>query len=253
MEYRPYYFAREWVNAGHEATIVAASESHVRVKDITLAGSVGREEIDGIRYIWLKTPPYDGNGAARVRNILSFVFRLRAMAGWMAREVRPDAVIASSTYPLDIVPARNIAGRSGARLAYEVHDLWPLSPIELGGMSPRHPFIRLMQWAEDTAYHDVDHVISMLPNAAEHMMAHGMTPEKFTYVPNGVDIDEWTGDTAELPEEHRAALSALRAGKRCVIGYAGAHGVANALGSLLDAAGKLAETPATFVLVGQGP
>ena len=59
----------------------------------------------------------------------------------LVREFKPDVVIASSTYPMDIWVARRIARRAARSWCYEVHDLWPLSPIELSGMSPRHPFV----------------------------------------------------------------------------------------------------------------
>ena len=35
-------------------------------------------------------------------------------------------------------------------LVHEVHDMWPISPMEIGGMSPHHPFIKVMQKAEDS-------------------------------------------------------------------------------------------------------
>ena len=78
------------------------------------------------------------------------------MTDRLVAEFRPDAVIASSTYPMDIWVARRIAKKADAKLVYEVHDLWPLSPIELSGMSPRHPFALLCQAAEDAAYRDAN-------------------------------------------------------------------------------------------------
>ena len=61
-------------------------------------------------------------------------------------------VLESSGQPLLDQAAQRIvrlARRQGipCKLVFEVHDLWPLSPIELGGMSPKHPFIMLCQAA----------------------------------------------------------------------------------------------------------
>lgn len=192
MEYRPYYLAREWVRRGHRVYIVAASWSHLRQQAPDAGTGLRTEEnIDGIRYIWLRTPPYRGNGAARVRNMLAFVARLWREAPRLARSVAPDAVIASSTYPLDIWPAHRIARLAGARLLHEVHDLWPLSPIELGGYSRRHPFIMLLQAAENHACRHADAIVSILPKVREHLEAHGMAPHKLHIIPNGADPDEW--------------------------------------------------------------
>jgi hypothetical protein len=131
--------------------------------------------IDGIAYRWLPTPPYQGNGLGRVKNIWAFCRQVWALADRLVADFRPDAVIASSTYPMDIWVARRIARKAGARLVFEVHDLWPLSPVELSGMSPRHPFIRLVQKAEDDAYRDADVVVSMLPKVHSYMAAAGWT------------------------------------------------------------------------------
>lgn len=253
MEYRPYYLAREWVRMGHTVTIAAASVSHVRNIPPAIHGFVTEEMIDNLQYLWFKTPAYDGNGFSRAINIFAFVVQLLLHRTWIVRTVMPDVVIASSTYPLDIVAARAIARRSHARLVFEVHDLWPLSPIELGGMSRRHPFIILMQWAENLAYRTADIVISMLPKTMEHMQQHGMRPEKFVYVPNGVDVAEWQDKPGSIPDEHRHAFSVLKAKGHFLVGYAGAHGLANVLDHFIDAAYQLQEHPVTFVLIGQGP
>jgi len=253
MEYRPYYLAREWVRAGHDVTIVAASFSHLRRDPPSCTGTVCHEKIDGIRYVWLPTPAYQGNGAGRVVNIFTFVARLYAYGRRLARQFKPQAVIASSTYPFDIYPASRIARVAGARLLFEVHDLWPLTLIELGGMSPRHPFIMLMQLAENRAYRTSEQVVSMLPKACSYMVEHGMAPGKFAYLPNGIVIEEWQEDCATLPEQHRTLLEGLRGEGNFIVGYAGGHGVSNALDQLLEAASLLKDKPVSLVMVGQGP
>jgi glycosyltransferase involved in cell wall biosynthesis len=253
MEYRPYYLAREWVRQGHKVTIVAASYSHVRVHTPETSGLLTEDKVDDIRYIWLRTPSYKGNGIKRVFNIFIFVGLLCLFSNRLIRKIAPDIVIASSTYPLDIIPARVIAWQSCAKVIFEVHDLWPLSPIELGGMSRRHLFIILMQWAENLAYRKSDMIVSMLPKTMEHMLQHGMRSDKYVYIPNGVDVAEWQLNPSTIPDQHKQTFSTLRAKGHFLVGYTGAHGLANVLDYFIDAAYQLIEHPITFVLVGQGP
>jgi glycosyltransferase involved in cell wall biosynthesis len=251
MEYRPFYLAREWVRHGHRVLIVGASFAHVRSKQPPASAPFARQTVDGVEFVWCKARAYSGNGVGRVLNIVEFLRGLGRWRRWL--EFRPDAVIASSTYPADIWCASRIARAHGAKLVWEVHDLWPLSPIELGGMSRANPFIIWMQRAENYACRRADVVISMLPMAEEHLRDHGMAADKFFYVPNGVDPDEWAdGSLVALPHEHAAAIAEARSRSHLLVGYAGAHGVANDLGSLLDAAALARNDRVTWLLVGSG-
>jgi glycosyltransferase involved in cell wall biosynthesis len=253
MEYRPYYLAKEWVKSGHNVTIIAASYSHIRTVQPDMKADWQEEMLDGIQYIWVRTPFYEGNGVKRTFNMMAFVKALWLKANSLAKTIQPDAVIASSTYPLDIYPARKIAKRAGAKLLFEVHDLWPLSPMELGNMSPYHPFIMVMQKGENDAYRFADEVISLLPKADQHMIAHGMKPEKFHYLPNGMDLEQWEKSSESIPAEHQRTIDQLKKEGKFLIGYAGTHGIANALEYVIEAAERLKDEPVSIVLVGKGP
>jgi len=248
MEYRPYYLAREWVRLGHQVTIVAAAYSHYRARQ----PAVGQEQVDGISYRWLPTPAYTGNGWARMRNVLSFLSQLWTQTPALVAELRPDVVIASSTYPLDTWVARRIAQLAGARLVHEVHDLWPLSPVELSGMSPWHPFALICQSAEDAAYRHSDAVVSMLPKVHAHMARRGLDLKKLSIVPNGISPEEWSAPPQALRQDVEQAIDAARRAGAVIVGYAGSMGRPNALDVLLDAARLLADRPLRFVLVGDG-
>ncbi len=252
MEFRPYYFAKQWVDAGHDVFILVADNSHLRKKKIKIKKSFEKQDIDGIKYFWIKTPEYNGNGVSRVLNIFSFVFKSYLNAKRLAREINPDIVIASSTYPIDNYTARRIAKLSGAKHIYEVHDLWPLSPMELGKMSKYHPFIMIMQHGENFAYKHCDAVISMLPNTKEHMQNHGLDLKKWHYVPNGINPEEWE-NPSDIPDMHKTILENLKRENKTIIGYAGGHAISNALDTLIEAAKLLQENKTLqFVLVGDG-
>ncbi len=252
MEYRPYLLAKEWIKKNNKVTIIASSFSHVRITQPNVNENLVNELIDSIEYCWIKTPSYHGNGIKRFINILSFVIKLWKNSKYFVQQYQPDIVIASSTYPLDIYPAYRIAKLSGAKLVFEVHDLWPLSLIELGNMSKLNPVIILFQLAENFAYRNADKVVSILPNTLEYMKKHGLQADKFVYVPNGISEEDWSGKR-ELSVINKGKINELKKQHKFLIAYAGAHGVANALDSFIKAAGYIRDFPIHLLLIGKGP
>ncbi|WP_099142343.1 glycosyltransferase family 4 protein [Xenorhabdus kozodoii] len=253
MEFRPYYLAKEWLKHGHKTTILASSFSHVRSKQPDVKNKITEENIDGINYIWYPTNKYEGNGFLRVINIFSFLLQVFLSNKKVINKIKPDVIIASSTYPLDIWVAKYLAKIHKAKLIYEIHDLWPLSPIELGGMSPKHPFMILCQYAENSAYKYSDAVISMLPKIHQYVIEHGLDINKLHIVPNGVVCSDWENSNYnKIPDNIRSKINTLKSKGYTIVGYAGSHGIPNALSHLIEAADLLREKPFHFILVGSG-
>ncbi|MFM6927827.1 MAG: glycosyltransferase family 4 protein, partial [Bdellovibrio sp.] len=251
MEFRPAYLGKEWLRQGHRVRVVASSFSHLRRVQPSPVKSFEIESVEGVDYQWLKCPTYSGNGVGRVLNIFCFVLKLFFGQKNIVRGFVPDVVVASSTYPLDVIPAYFLARRHKAKLVHEVHDLWPLTLIELGGVSKYNPLVMLFQWAENFSYRNVDRVVSMLQKADHYMVEHGLDPKRFCYVPNGVFAEDWRNPEALNPQVSQK-IAELKSRGFFILGYAGAHGVANALEFLMDAARRLVNDPIAIVMVGQG-
>lgn len=248
MEFRPYYLAREWNKQGHNTLIIGASFSHLRRQQ---PEKLGVESIDGITYYWVKALKYNSNGVRRFLSMIQFVTKLWFRSRKYLTDFKPDVVIASSTYPLDIYPAKKIAKRYGSKLIYEVHDLWPLSPIELGGYSKYHPFIRIIQTAEDYCYKHCDAVVSLLPKAEDYMKTRGLADRKFFYIPNGIVLDDWAKPTP-IPTDYKSVIKNIKSEGKFIVAYAGAHGIANSLYSIIDAVGELSNHRIHLLLLGTG-
>lgn len=248
MILRNYAMAREWVRQGHEVTILASSYFHGRIRQPAATGRVTEEWIDGIRYVWLRGPAYSQAGTVS-RVIAMAVFEVQCRLYRFGREQPYDIVVCSSPPPLSIYLARRLAQRWGARLIFDIRDLWPLTLVELGGLSRRHPFIRLLQHAEDYACRHADLVTSVPGNAAGYLAEHGLPQERFLAVPNGLISDP--AQPAPLPPEHRELIARLRRDGRFLIGYAGALGVANAMTTAIEAL-ALVDPNVHLLVLGKG-
>ncbi len=250
MEFRSYYMSRDWVRMGHQVTVVGAAFSHLRKAQPL----VGRETLEGINYLWLPTGDYEGNGLKRVITMLQFCHQVYKHRKELI-SFNPDIVIASSVYTFDIYPCHYIAKRTNAKLVYEVHDLWPLSVMVIGGYKKWHPFIVMLQHCENYAYKHCDMVVSMLDKAFPHMKRHGLTEDRFCCVPNGYLKEEWEdAENISLPREHASLFAKLHTEGKIIIGFAGGHTQSTAMDILIKAAYLLKDrTDIAFVMVGKGP
>jgi len=230
MEYRHYYLARQMAERGHRVVVISGSHSHLFTRPPQVSRPFTLELLDGVTYCWVAVPRYErAISLARVLNMAAFALRLERLP--TDRLPRPDAILVSSPSLFPIVVAARWSRRWGARLVFEIRDIWPLTLRELGGLSRLHPLVVLMQWLEDYGYRVADTVISVLPAAEGHMVSRGMERRKFRYLPNGIDLTN--SRTA------RTAPSAVRDVVRpgvFTVGFVGTLGTANVLETLIDAA-----------------
>jgi len=234
MEFRPYYLAKEWKRAGYNVCIITANYSHLRQNNPQKKKTGDVEDIDGISYYWINTNRYKNNGIARFLSIFKFCVTIILSAKKIVKQFSPDFVIASSTYPFDIFPAKRISNLANAKLIHELHDMWPLSLIELGGMSEKHIFVQLVKKAESYIYNNIDAEISILANTKDYMVKHGLLPSKFFHVPNGIAI-ETVSICQELSPSNRIFVESIKQKGKFICCYFGSHTKSYGLDLLLEA------------------
>jgi glycosyltransferase involved in cell wall biosynthesis len=123
--------------------------------------------------------------------------------------------------------------------------------MELGGFSKYHPFIMYLQYYENYAYKHSDGVISILPNTKEHTMAHGLKPDKWYYVPNGIIKEDWE-NAEDLPALHKEKIAEYKDQGFKLIAYTGNLGVSNILDTFIESKQFLKTQKVAYILLGTG-
>ncbi len=241
MEFRHYYIGKELNKRGHNVSVITSSYSHL-FKNFP---QKGKENIDGVDYYWIKTFNY-GNSHNKKRVLKWFIFMFKCFFLPFFIKSKPDAIIVSPMAPFPILPAWILSKIYKAKLIYEVKDIWPLSLVELGGFSLKHPFIRLMSWFEKFALKRSDEVVSNLQNYGEHIKELGIDRD-FIWVSNGVELEELR-DIEPLPDEVENIIPK----DKFIVGYTGTVGVANALDSFLASYEIINNKDVYLVIVGNG-
>lgn len=183
---------------------------------------------EGLHTVNLSLMRYKGM-ITRVLNFFHFVLKLRFFD--YRKVVKPDVIIIStmSLFPLLLIKFYK-RKFPGVKVVHEVRDIWPLTPIVMGGYSARHPFIKLLAYCEKMGYNNADHFVSNLSNAGEYI--YSVVPERkevpFTWISNGYDAN---GEVSEL-EDH--IIEKLPKNK-FLVGYAGSIGKANCMEIVIKA------------------
>jgi len=236
---RHYDFARELISRGHKVAIISSSfhySKYTEMKEYEEKEHIC-EYVDGIEWVWIKTPPYKGNGVARVKNMLSYTSKVLRIIPKLDLS-KPDIIIGSSVHLFAVYAAYRLSQRYKTPFVMEVRDLWPQTLIDMG-IPKQHPFIILLGILERFLYRKADKIISNLPYAYDYISAYA-TPQKFEWISNGVDLRNisYKEKTESTP---------------FVISYTGAIGAANNLEILVEAADKLKEEKnIIFRIVGDG-
>lgn len=229
-------FARLWRQAGHRVSVIAGNLSIAtgKVPAAYRGKLVVRErDPDGVE-VWRCAVDEDYSK--------SYLGRMKSFAGFTAlatltslRVARPDVVIATSP-PLTLAAAGLAAARwHRVPWVFEVRDLWPESAVTTGVLAANSPITRGLYALERWAYARADRINVLTPAFRDDISKRGLAPDgRIVFVPNGADLDAFS------PGAPDAALrQELGWGDRFVVLYAGAHGRANALHQLVDAAEAL--------------
>lgn len=244
---RHYYLGKELAKLGYNVCLITSASHHLLRKKPAFNSAFHIERLNDFSVVWVRMPEYSG-AHSKIRAFGWFLFSHRITKLSRIIPDSPDVVLCSSPSLLSFIGARRLARKFNARLMFEVRDIWPLTLTEIGGHSPTHPFIRLLQRVEDFAYRESDRVISNLKNSDKHMVNRAMDPEKFVWIPNGFSLEEVNLRVPLDPD-----VSNQVPANKFLVGYTGTVGVANALDTLIEAADLLREvSDIAFVIVGAG-
>lgn len=191
------------------------------------------------------------NAMSLPRRALAFLRYAVAATGLAVRE-KPDVVLASSTPLTAAIPALAARRWAGIPFVFEIRDPWPELPRALSAAWPDRAVpgwvLDAMDRLADAACRRADAVVALTEGMAETAVARGADPARVHVVPNGCDLDIFGPQVAPWRLVEAASREMLAT-------YAGAHGAANGLDALLDAASALldrGERRVRIVLVGEG-
>ena len=231
---RHFDFANELQRKGHEVRIIASDlnlstrtySRRARPRDLRPIS----ETIRGVKFTWLTAGSYNGNNWRRVASWV--VFGLATFQHLVRVKLRkPTVFVGSSPHLMAALGTWAAARIRRVPFVFEVRDLWPESYTEVSGRT-RGPEIAVMRWVADLLYRQASWIIVLAEPNADRVVARGVPADRVVCIPNGVDLDGFA------TEEPGCDLSKPRS---FTFVYAGAHGPANGLETVVRAAHILQE------------
>jgi glycosyltransferase involved in cell wall biosynthesis len=239
---RHHELARWLARQGHRVTILAGQMSYL-TGEAGAATSAEWTDDAGVHIRRCATyRAWHRSFFHRVLSFLSFMFS-SFVAGLQTHNVD---VVWGTTPPLfQGGTAWLLARLKRAAFVFEVRDLWPAFAVAVGVLRSR-PMIALAEAFEGFLYRHADRLVVNSPGYVEHVLQRGA--RQVDLVPNGVDVSMFN------PAATGAAFRKVHGlqGKFIAL-YAGALGLSNDLGVVLDAAALLEHEPEiALVLLGDG-
>jgi len=237
---RQHTIAKMLKKLGYEVIIFTSSFNHLKVKEVEVENIYKEEIHDDIKYIWVKTKEYQGNGLGRIKNIFEFSKNLNSI--YKNFDNKPDVVWASTPHPLAIYNAIKIKKYFKSKFIFEERDIWPLTLQVINGVSKYNPLVMIFRYLQLQAYKYSDMIVTPLDNLKEFIEKSGYKNKTIEYLPQPFVPFEVEKFDTNLPKD------------KFIVGYVGSIGHSNSVMNLLKAANLLKENiDIYFVMVGDGP
>ena len=247
FETRHFALARKFGEKSRKVLVISSDSSHLA--SFPKFRSVFHHEIwEHCEVLWIKTLKY--KKTVSVRRILSWLdFELKLLLIPGKKLPSPDVIIVSSLSLLTILNGVRLRRKFGCKLVFEIRDIWPLTLVEVGGLSERNIFVKCLGWVERFGYRKSDIVVGTMPNLSPHVSRVSGRDISCECIPLGFDPAQFV---ANEPAQVETVIPELPEGK-FVIGYAGSIGRANALETAIASAQELADDNRIhFVFLGDG-
>ncbi len=237
---RPYEFSKYLVKNGHNVTLISGKTDRNLSVANNAKSKIETTDLDGVKLIRVNNPYSNKMGfVTRIRSFLNFVYWASKIA---KKQKNVDIVFATSTPLTTAIPGVIAKRKHKTPFVFEVRDLWPELPKAMGVI--KNPVILwLIRKLELWAYKNADFMIALAPGIKKGMVKTGFPKDKIEVIPNGADVSLFS--LAELKNRT----------KEITLIFTGAHGLANGLDAVLDAAEVLQnknEKGIKFLFVGDG-
>jgi glycosyltransferase involved in cell wall biosynthesis len=246
---RHHEFARLLSTHGHQVTVIASPVSYITgiatpPSAPPFSEKMGGDKEGGKEVTILRASVYSAHHKSFFHRVIAF-FSFMVSSFWLGLDVKNVDLVWGTSPPIfQGFTAWALARLKGAKFLFEVRDLWPKFAVAVGVLT--NPFlIRATEWLERFLYRHANRVMVNSPGFIEHVKARGA--KRVDFVPNGADPSMF--DPADRGIAFRQAHHLK--GKFVAL-YAGAHGMSNDLGVVLEAAKMLEDTEVQIVLLGDG-
>jgi len=239
---RHYDIARQLVKAGHTVTIFASSFHYAKLEEFKEYNEnfFIEEDINEVKFVWIKTVEYSSNGFDRLKNMMSYNMGVKKYLSVKQIE-NPDTIIGSTVHLFAVNLAYKFSEKYKSKFFIEVRDFWPYTLVALGKMKKYHPIVLLFGAMEKKLYKKAEKIITLFENGYLYLEKFVET-DKIIYIPNSfnTDISENIVDTSLFDNEKFNVV------------YAGTVGFANEVLTFVKAAELCSNKDIVFNIIGEG-
>lgn len=237
---RSYWISRELLKRGHRVVMITSTNKQHPEEKI--------EVIDGIEVHYVKND-YN-NYMSKVQKVRSFLQFMRKSIKEASKINDVDIVFATST-PLTVgAVALKLKKAKGFKYVFEVRDLWPEFPIQIGAIR-NSLIIKVLRAFERKIYEKSEQVVALSPGMKDGVVAAGTPESKVSMIPNMSKPDEFYPHEPNLEIAKKFGIDT----NDFNIIHFGSMGPANGLGYIIEAAKLCQEqglNDVKFIFMGDG-